>query len=431
MKIAIAGYGAEGKSNYAYFAGKGDQVVIVDEREIKDAPVDASVITGEGAFERLEGYDMVVRTAGLAPRKIKTDGKVWSATNEFFAKCPATIIGVTGSKGKGTTSSLIASILREAGQTVHLLGNIGVPALDVLESIQPEDIVVYELSSFQLWDLEKSPAVAVVLMIEPDHLDVHTDFAEYIAAKANIRKYQTAEDICFYHPTNEFSRQIAMTNNFPNAHRYNDSTDEESVYVDGSDFVQDDCIICPTEALQLPGKHNLDNACAAISAAMSGFGVYQGEVERGLRAFHGLNHRLKFVRDVDGVKYYDDSIATTPGSAIAAMKAFSEPKVLIMGGSSKGADFSSVAKVATSQNVKTVIVIGAEALAIEAAFKHENDIPVINLGSEVSMTQIVAMAQQHSSTGDVVVLSPACASFGMFKNYSDRGDQFISAVNDL
>jgi UDP-N-acetylmuramoylalanine--D-glutamate ligase len=432
MKIAIAGYGAEGKSNYAYFAGKGDQVVIVDEREIEDAPIDASVITGEGAFERLEGYDMVVRTAGLAPRKIKTDGKVWSATNEFFAKCSATIIGVTGSKGKGTTSSLIASILREAGQTVHLLGNIGVPALDVLESIQPEDIVVYELSSFQLWDLEKSPAVAVVLMIEPDHLDVHTDFAEYIAAKANIRKYQTAEDICFYHPTNEFSRQIAMTNNFPNAHRYNDSTDEESVYVDGLDFVQDDCIICPTEALQLPGRHNLDNACAAISAAMSGFGVHQGEVERGLRAFQGLNHRLKFVRDVDGVKYYDDSIATTPGSAIAAMKAFSEPKILIMGGSSKGADFSSVAQTAMTQDVKTVIVIGAEAPAIEAAFKRESDaIPIINLGSEVSMIQIVATARQHSSTGDVVVLSPACASFGMFKNYSDRGDQFISAVNDL
>jgi UDP-N-acetylmuramoylalanine--D-glutamate ligase len=314
---------------------------------------------------------------------------------------------------------------------VHLLGNIGVPALDVLESIQPEDIVVYELSSFQLWDLEKSPAVAVVLMIEPDHLDVHADFDEYIAAKANIRKFQTAGDVCFYHPTNEFSHQIATTNDYPNAHRYNDPTDKESVYVSGLDFVQDDCVICPVDALQLPGAHNLDNACAAISAAMSGFGVYQGEVERGLRAFHGLDHRLKFVRDIEGVKYYDDSIATTPGSAIAAMNAFEQPKILIMGGSSKGADFSSVAKTAATHDAKAVIAIGAEATNIEAAFQKDSAVPVVNLGSDVTMEQVVVAAKKQAEAGDVVILSPACASFGMFKDYKDRGDQFIAAVDNL
>lgn len=431
MKIAIAGYGVEGKSNYEYFSRGDDQVVIVDEREVTDAPVDASVITGEGAFEKLQGFDMVVRTAGLAPRKIKTDGKVWSATNEFFAKCPAAIIGVTGSKGKGTTSSLIASILREAGQDVHLVGNIGVPALDILPRIQPTDIVVYELSSFQLWDLEKSPQVAVVLMIEPDHLDVHENFDEYLMAKANIRKFQKAEDICFYHPTNEFSRRIAEVNPFPNAHRYNDPSDSASISVDGNDFIESDgCVVAPVTALQLPGAHNVENACAAICAAYAGFGVGRDAIERGLRAFTGLDHRLKFVREVAGVKYYDDSIATTPGSAIAAMKAFDAPKTLILGGSSKGADFTEVAEVAKNTNVHHVVLIGQEADKIEQAFMG-TEIAISNLGAHTTMQKIVETAQELTAPGGVVVLSPACASFGMFKNYKDRGDQFIASVNLL
>lgn len=431
MKIAIAGYGLEGKSNYDYFSAQDNQVVIVDEREIADAPVDASIITGEGVFGKLQGFDMVVRTAGLIPYKIKTDGKIWSATNEFFAKCPATIIGVTGSKGKGTTCSLIASILREAGQTVHLIGNIGVPALDVLDEIKAEDIVVYELSSFQLWDLEKSPAVAVVLMIEPDHLDVHADFDEYIAAKANIRKHQNEKDICFYHPTNQFSRQIAETNEYPNAHAYIDRNDEESVHVQDGNFVEKDgCVICPVSALQLPGAHNIENACAAICAALAGFGVGRDAVERGLRAFTGLNHRLKFVREIGGVGYYDDSIATTPGSAIAALRAFAQPKVLILGGSSKGADFGQVAKTAIETNVRQVILIGDEADKIERAFA-DSDVAITNLGKDVTMQRVVGVAHDAAKQGDVVVLSPACASFGMFKNYGDRGDQFIAAVNEL
>ncbi|HMI09884.1 MAG TPA: UDP-N-acetylmuramoyl-L-alanine--D-glutamate ligase [Candidatus Saccharimonadales bacterium] len=430
MKIAIAGYGLEGKSNYAYFASQGD-VTIVDEREsIDDLPSGVPTILGESAFEKLSDFDLVVRTASLAPDKIKTNGKVWSATNEFFAKCSGTIIGVTGSKGKGTTCSLIANILREADQTVHLIGNIGVPALDVLDKVKPEDIIVYELSSFQLWDLEKSPAVAVVLMIEPDHLDIHADFEEYIAAKSNIRRYQTAKDICFYHPTNKFSRQIADMNEYPNAHPYNDPTDDMSVYVEEGDFVEDNCVICPLDALQLPGKHNIDNACAAINAAMSGFGADRDAVERGLRAFHGLDHRLKFVRELEGRLYYDDSIATTPGSAVAAIKAFEQPKVVILGGSSKGATFEEVAKAADGNNVRCAILIGDEANKIEQEFSLTN-VPTVNLGSGVTMNQIVKAARDQSQEGDVVILSPACASFGMFKSYSDRGDQFIAAVEAL
>lgn len=431
MKIAIAGYGLEGKSNYAYFADKGD-VTIVDEREVIDGlPEGVPTILGENAFNKLADFDMVVRTASLAPAKITTNGKIWSATNEFFAKCPAPTIGVTGSKGKGTTCSLITNILREAGRTVHLVGNIGVPALDVLDQVKPDDIVVYELSSFQLWDVEKSPNAAVVLMIEPDHLDIHADFEDYVAAKSNIRRFQRAEDICFYHPTNEFSQQIAATGEYPNAFPYNDPTDNIGVYVRDGNFMQAERIICSVNALQLPGAHNIDNACAAISVAATCFGGVSGDaIERGLRAFHGLDHRLKFVREVEGRRYYDDSIATTPGSAIAAMRAFKEPKVIILGGSSKGAQFEDVAENAASKNVRCAVLIGDEAGKIEQAFAATN-VPTVNLGSDVTMNQIVKVARDQSQNGDVIILSPACASFDMFKSYSDRGDQFITAVEAL
>lgn len=441
MKIAIAGYGAEGESNYHYWNTPDNQVVIVDERDpARLVPMDASIIVGENAFAKLAGYDMVIRTAGLAPRKIKTDGKVWSATNEFFAKCPAPIIGVTGSKGKGTTSSLIASILRAAGKTVHLVGNIGVPALDVLPDITKGDIVVYELSSFQLWDVEKSPHIAVVLMIEPDHLDVHADMDEYVNAKANIRRHQGCIDKCIYHPTNVYSGRIAMTPTDTFQDEYCDggqdeqyrygTPDDGQVYAQDGYFMQDGKVIAPVSALQLAGEHNIENACAAISAVLAYEDVDHSAIEKGLKDFTGLPHRLKFVRDVNGVAYYDDSIATTPGSAIAAMHAFKQPKVIILGGSSKGADFHELAAVASQTNVRAAVLIGDEADAIEAALTGSG-VQIVNLGRDGTMPMIVTDARRQAVPGDVVILSPSCASFGMFKNYADRGDQFIAAVNAL
>ena len=428
MNIAIAGYGLEGRSNYTYWSKiPGAHVTIVDEQPIVDAPIDAATISGADAFMRLDGFDLVVRTAGLAPRKIKTDGKIWSATNEFFEKCPAPIIGVTGSKGKGTTSSFIAAILKAAGKKVWLVGNIGVAALDVLPDIAEGDIVVYELSSFQLWDIERSPHIAVVVHIEPDHLDVHADFNEYIEAKANITRYQALTDRVVFDAQNQWSSHIAeqtVGQRLP-------YPTERTVHVRGDSFFYGDTVICQVDNVLLPGEHNLQNACAAITAVWPW--VQDGAViAEGLRSFNGLPHRLKLVREVAGVRYYDDSIATTPGSAIAAAMAFAAPKIMIIGGSYKGADFSGLAATIAQpeRQVKTVLLIGDEATRIAKSLD-EAGYGDYKMMADESFVDVIRAAADTSHAGDVVILSPACASFGQFKNYADRGEQFIAAVNDL
>ena len=307
MKIAIAGYGIEGEQSYRYFNDQGGhELTILDERSsLPNSPIGADVRLGPGAFSNLESFDMVVRTAGLPPRKLDSAKFIWSATNEFFKQCPAPIIGVTGTKGKGTTSSFIASILRESGRSVHLVGNIGKPALGSLASIGPEDIVVYELSSFQLWDLERSPHIAVILMVEPDHLDVHLDFKEYVDAKSNVVSTQTQSDLCFYHPGNEYSRAIAKRQPQFSTHAASFNSDPVNdltvAMIKGGKFVlSDGRVVCSTSSVSLPGFHNKENACAAITACLP-YVDDMSDIERGLEAFSGLEHRLKFVDEVDGV----------------------------------------------------------------------------------------------------------------------------------
>ncbi|QJU04841.1 UDP-N-acetylmuramoyl-L-alanine--D-glutamate ligase [Candidatus Saccharibacteria bacterium oral taxon 488] len=453
MKIVIAGYGLEGISSLRYFRQvfPDAEFVIADQKAVENAPDGVAVRTGESVFaEQLQDADMVVRAPGVPPRLLKTSGKIWSATNEFFDKCPAPIIGVTGTKGKGTTCSLIAAILRTAGQTVHLVGNIGVPALDALPNITKDDFVVYELSSFQLWDLEKSPTIAVVLMIEPDHLEVHTDFAEYLDAKKNIRRHQGIIDTCLYHPTNKYSKEVAATpfnglldeqghatceycggDALDFAYRYA-VPDEDQVYVRDGYFCVQDRRICRIDHLRLPGAHNLENACAAMSAVTElPITVTDEQYAAGLESFTGLPHRLKFVVEKNGVRYYDDSIATTPGSAIAALRAFEAPKVLIVGGYDKGADYAEMATEIARQTVRAVIIIGANAAKIEQSLRQASVTATIVVLGQTTMVDVVAQASQLSRPGDVVILSPAAASFGMFKNYVDRGEQFVAAVEKL
>ena len=427
MKIAIAGYGIEGEANYNYFSkDASNEITIVDQKEVPDRSLPSGVATilGPEAFTQLSGFDMVVRTASLPPRDIVTDGKIWSATNEFFAQCPADIIGVTGSKGKGTTASLIASILEAAGRKVWLVGNIGQASLEILDQIQPKDIVVYELSSFQLWDIEKSPKVAVILHIEPDHLDVHKDMAEYVAAKANITRFQTPRDVLVYNAQNNYTSAMAESSDaqkiaYPN---------EASAHVVNNRFYYGEQFICSTNVLQLKGDHNVMNALAAIDAVWK-YTQDTAAIEAGLHNFKGLPHRLAFVRSVDDVDYYDDSIATTPSSAIAGLRAFTVPKVIILGGSSKGSDFAPLAEEMTKHDVQALL-IGDEAPRIAAALKAVGfeHYEIIENATATSFTQ---RAHAIARKGSVVLLSPSAASFGLFKNYADRGDQFAAAVNQL
>jgi UDP-N-acetylmuramoylalanine--D-glutamate ligase len=427
MKIAIAGYGVEGEANYAYWSANPDnEITIVDESDAPTYPLPEGVPTllGADAFSKLNGFDLVVRTAGLAPFKITTDGKIWSATNEFFEKCPADIIGVTGSKGKGTTASLITSMLQAAGRTVHLVGNIGLPALEILDAVQPSDIIVYELSSFQLWDLERSPSTGVVLFIEQEHLDVHKDMDDYVNAKANIARFQKEGDILIFNAENQYSQQIAALSagtkiGYPS---------EDTAHIKDGWFYNGEQKMCSVDTLQLKGQHNQINAVAAIDAVWK-YTHDAGAIETGLRTFKGLEHRLSFVRIVDGVNYYDDSIATTPASAIAALQSFNAPKVIILGGSSKGSDFTELAGVLTQQDAQ-VLLIGTEAPKIAAALQ-DAEFTSFEIIEQPTMQKVVERAHEIAAEGSVVLLSPAAASFGLFKNYADRGEQFVAAVNNL
>lgn len=428
MKVAIAGYGVEGKASYDYFASKGDDVTILDERtQVPDLPVGAKTIMGNAAFGSLGDFDMVIRTPSLPPKKLVGTKRVWSATNEFFVQCPAPVIGVTGTKGKGTTSSLIATILQKSGKTVHLVGNIGTPALAVIGAIQPEDIVVYEMSSFQLWDLEKSPHIAVVLMVEPDHLNVHADFEDYAMAKGNIAAHQQATDILIYHPTNATSARIATLSPATTKLRY--QTDD-AAHIENGQVAINGTDICAVDEVGLLGEYNLQNVCAALTASWQ---IVQnaGAAAEAIREFKGLEHRLEFVAKKDGVRYFNDSYSSAPTATIGAISAFDGPVILIAGGYDRGIDFAPLAQaIVKSGNIRRVLAIGQtrDRMAEELQAAGYAEVDVV---SSQTMQEIVSLAAREAAPGDTVLLSPGCASFDMFANFTQRGREFKQAVGGL
>lgn len=431
MKIAILGYGMEGESSYEYWStNPNNEITIFDQKQpVRKLPEGVKVVIGEGYLDNLDGYDLVVRTSGLNKNFIHTDGKVWTTTNEFFDKCPAEIIGVTGTKGKGTISSMIAALLQSEDKTIWLTGNIGDVALKDLAKIKTTDIVVYELSSFQLWDITKSPHVAVVNLIEPEHLDVHDDFNDYVKAKSNIRKFQGDNDICFYHPYNKISEKIANSSKRGKTVKFGFPLGS-GVYVENGYFCIKEQKICSVKCLNLVGQHNIENACAAISVAKY-YEIDNDKIEERLKGFKGLPHRIEFVREVNGVKYYNDSFSSSTPATIAAINSFDQPKILIIGGIDRGGDFGHIAELIASSNTKTVIVIGEIRKKLTDIINSAKPLAHIMATDLQSMSEIFNLANSFSEPGDIVLLSPGCGSFDMFKDFTDRGDQFKNEVNKL
>ena len=414
MKIAILGYGKEGQSAESYFQKYRHNTQIFDNFQNEDIK-----------NFHLDTYDLVMRSPSVRPQKS------WSSiTKYFFAKCPCPIIGVTGTKGKGTTCSFITTILEHLGHKVWLVGNIGTPALDILDQIKPKDIVVYELSSFQLWDLEFSPHIAVVLRIEPDHLNIHKDFNDYIDAKSNITKHQTSQDYCIYYRDNSESKKIAML-----------SPGKKYCYPKANDRQLIDLVL---DELTVPGEHNREDAEAALLAVAAYYRQapdqliqeHLSEIKKALHNFQGLPHRLQFLREAEHIVYYDDNFSASFPALDVALAAFpNQDIVLIAGGKDRGIDPTAAKKrIFQTENLKKVFLIG-ETSQILAEGEDPNKYQICTSLAEAFQNAhkfAKVIAENHDNGLPVVLLmSPGAPSFDMFRNFADRGEQFQKLVQEV
>ena len=442
MKVAILGYGVDGVSSTGYWHKLGADITICDKNPDLLLPDYVSSNLGENYLQDLDQFDVIVRSPGIHPNTItsanpnspKILDKVTSAINEFFLQCPAPIIAVTGTKGKGTTSTLIYKMLEKAGKKVFLGGNIGTVPLDFLNEVTPDSWVVLELSNFQLIDFKHAPKIGVCLMVVPEHQDWHDNVKEYYDAKKQLFIRQTANDRTVFNNNNEVAKRITSVSQGTKVPYYvppkNQLADTvNGAYVEGDQICMDGKIICNITDVGLLGRHNLENICAAIAAVWPIINNNIAAMKLVIHEFKGMEHRLEFVREVNWIKYYNDSFATTPEATVAALRAFEQPKVIILGGSDKGIPLFDVISEVALGNVRRVIVIGKtgeKIIELLVSRGYEK----ITLGGN-TMTEIVAAAQHEAQPGDVVILSTACASLDMFKNYKDRGNQFKDAVNNL
>ena len=407
MKIALLGYGKEGKAAENYFKTHFDA----------ECDIFKNFTYNEIKQRDYSSYDIILRSPSVPPLGLTNES---SLTKYFFDHCPCPIIGVTATKGKGTTCSFIKSILDSLGEDAYLVGNIGNPSIDILDNLKPTSVVVYEMSSFQLWDLEKSPHIAVIGHLEPDHLNVHKNYADYLNAKANITRWQTANDYLIYYSKNPETTKIADTS--------------KATKIPYSYEVPDDIL----KAVYLPGKHNQENALAAIAAVASYLNISPDEFIRekkpqiiaGLSNFHGLPHRLEFLRELNGVKYYDDNFSTNPSSTRVAVNAFPDNNVvLILGGRDKTnyKDLPEIYEIIKAPQIKKVILIGESGHELASRYQ-DSRFTLAN-----SLEEAVQSAKQEAENlvNAVVIMSPSAASFDMFENVYDRGDKFKNLIATL
>lgn len=429
MKIALLGYGVEGASAYRYLSLRypDAEFEIYDNATAPKYEIPKGIVFRGGvtSFHDIEA-DMVMRTPAIPPYTVTSRGKISSVTEEFFEACPMPIIGITGTKGKGTTASLIAAMLEKAGIKTWLVGNIGISSLDILDEVTTYNakgelgVVVYELSSFQLWDMKKSPHVAIVLMIEPEHLNVHESFDDYVRAKSNIVNYQTRDDVVIYFADNDVSATIGKGSAGTKIPYHVE--DSESLAIDGKEIARRDDIL-------LYGEHNVGNVQAAMLAAWQ-FTQDTQAIREAIQEFHGLPHRLEKVAEKNGILYINDSFSSAPPATVAALRAFKQPKIVIMGGYDRGLDFTETARqIVAEPDVKTALLMGQTKQRIAAAFDgcdwHNYEILKDDLESAVQR------AHELADPGDVIILSPGCASFDMFKDFTERGDTFKELVAKL
>lgn len=439
-KVAILGFGMEGKDATRYFLDKDAQISVFDKKTKEEIAQDdwlkenITWICGENYLNNgLCGFDTIVRSPGFYryhPAIIEAEKAGTNIINNtiiFFQSAKAPIIGVTGTKGKGTTSTLIYKALEKAGKKVLLAGNIGEPMLSLLPKTQGADWVVLELSSFQIIDLPVSPKIVVVTNITSDHMDWHKDQEEYEKAKENLWIRQNPDDFLVLNYDDPTS--FKLSKNAPgNVYFYSlkertfASLDKkENIWVDNNKLGN-------IKDIKLIGPHNQYNALAAIATTKLA-DVDMQKAWKAIKEFEGLEHRLEKVAEIDGVIYVNDSFATNPEPTLAAIKSFDQPKILILGGHSKGADFTHMADeiTITKSNVRSVVLIGDEAQNINNALAKAGFKGYVKTGY-TKMIDIVNAARELAQKGDIVLLSPACASFGLFKDYKDRGKQFKEEI---
>lgn len=445
---AVLGIGVSNTPLIELLCRSGVQVIACDKKSREAlggrAPqleaLGAQLHLGEAYLDDLRA-DVVFRTPGMRPDvpallEARSRGSIVTSEMEiFFEVCPCTIIGVTGSDGKTTTTSLIAEMLRQSGKTVHLGGNIGRALFSEIEHVQPDDVAVVELSSFQLLSMRQSPEIAVVTNVSPNHLDVHGTMEEYIAAKKNIFAHQTAFSATVLNAdcavTAGFAGEVrGECRWFSRRHPV-----EHGAWMDGDGLLHYtaggcDTPLFPAAEIRLPGLHNVENMLAAI-AAVWGL-VPPEEIRRVAAAFAGVEHRIEFVRELDGVKWYNDSIATSPTRTIAGLQAFSQKLILIAGGYDKHLDYTPLAE-PMLRGVKSLILTGATADKIEAAVTGHPGFAAsgMQIRRAADLEEAVRTARELARPGDIVSLSPASASFDRYPNFEARGQHYKALVNAL